>query len=92
MSIEAPADCEMIFVPWGRWWRYDFFSRSRLSSRSCAAVNTLPQVLHRQLVEAALNAFDSLFDWDWLERTARTSSPPQSEHWRFVTLKCSQRI
>ena len=58
--------------------------RSRLPSRSCAAVKEQPQVLHLQLVNALLTRLGpSVFVWGWFTRTARTSSPPHSEHSRF---------
>lgn len=60
------------------------FERSRLTSRSCAAVKAEPQVPHRQLVkELAAEPGASWAEGSWFPRTARTNSPPQSEHFRF---------
>jgi len=60
------------------------FDRSRLPSRSCAAVKEQPQVLHLQLVNALLTRLGpSVLVWGWFTRTARTNSPPHSEHSRF---------
>jgi hypothetical protein len=43
-----------------------------------------PQVPHLQLVNALVTRLvPSLVVWDWFARTARTNSPPQSEHSRF---------
>src|SRR5208337_308805 len=60
------------------------FDRSRLSSRSCAAVKAQPHVPHLQLVNALVSRLGpSLLVWGWFARTARTNSPPHSEHSRF---------
>jgi hypothetical protein len=60
------------------------FSRPRLSSRSCAAVNAEPQVPHLQFVNELATALDpSWVVGVWFPRIARTNSPPQSEHFRF---------
>jgi hypothetical protein len=41
-------------------------------------------VPHLQLVNALVNRLDpSLLVWGWFARTARTNSPPHSEHSRF---------
>jgi len=60
------------------------FDRSRLSSRSCAAVKAQPHVPHLQLVNALVTRLGpSLLVWGWFARTARTNSPPHFEHSRF---------
>ena len=60
------------------------FDRPRLSSRRCAAVKADPQVPHLQLVnELVARLGPPGIVWSWFARTARTNSPPQSEHLRF---------
>ncbi len=68
------------------------FERTRLSSRSCAAVKAEPQVPHLQLVNALVTGLGPLFVLcGWL-RIARTSSPPQSEHRRFCITPIKRSI
>jgi len=72
--------------------RFAVFDRPRLSSRNCAAVKVEPQVPHRQLVIALVSTLGpSLVGRSWFARTAKTNSPPQSEHSRFC-IALAQKI